>query len=255
MESIQIKSKFKKKKKIISLLNHISAMDETVIKINGDRNNYFFSIIQNALEKALAGESELCKDILSMQGLSGRKFRILINELIKEFKKPKYLEIGSWLGSSACSASFNNELEITCIDNWSQNFNYDLEPRETFLRNVEKFISKKNKFTIIEKDFRKINYNSLKDFNIYFYDGAHHYQDHFDAICKVLPALSQRFILIIDDWNWSQVRKGTMDSINNERLNIMSSLEIRTTTDNSSSLITGHNSDWHQGCAFFVLKK
>ena len=55
--------------------------------------------------------------------------------------------------------------------------------------------------------------------------------------------------------NWSQVRKGTMDSINNERLNIMSSLEIRTTTDNSSSLITGHNSDWHQGCAFFVLKK
>jgi len=83
MESIQIKSKFKKKKKIISLLNHISAMDETVIKINGNRNDSFFSVIQNAFEKSLAGESDLCNEILSMQGLSGRKFRILINEIIK----------------------------------------------------------------------------------------------------------------------------------------------------------------------------
>jgi len=255
MKSIKIKSKFKKKKKIISLLNHISAMDETVIKINGNRNDSFFSLIQNAFEKSLASESDLCNDILSMRGLSGRKFRILINELIKNFDKPRYLEIGSWLGSSACSASYNNKLEITCIDNWSENFRLYLNSREIFFKNVKKFISKKNKITIIEKDFKCVDYCSLGNFNIYFYDGAHHYQDHFDAINKVLPALSDKFILIIDDWNWKQVREGTVDSIKNEKLEILSSLEIKTTNDNSSSLITGECSDWHQGCAFFVLKK
>ena len=255
MESIQIKSKFKKKKKIITLLNHISAMDETVIKINGNRNDSFFSVIQNAFEKSLAGESDLCNEILSMQGLSGRKFRILINEIIKNFDKPRYLEIGSWLGSSVCSASYNNKLEIICIDNWSQNFGLDLNPREIFLKNVEKYISKKNKFTIIEKNFKSIDYSSLRNFNIYFYDGGHHYQDHYDAIYRVLPALSDKFILIIDDWNWKQVREGTMDSIKKEKLKILSSLEIKTTNDNSSSLVTGECSDWHQGCAFFVLKK
>ena len=57
MESIQIKSKFKKKK-IITLLNHISAMDETVIKINGNRNDSFFFCNSNAFEKSLAGESD-----------------------------------------------------------------------------------------------------------------------------------------------------------------------------------------------------
>ena len=28
-----------------------------------------------------------------------------------------------------------------------------------------------------------------------------------------LPALWKKFILIVDDWNWKQVRKGTLDSI------------------------------------------
>ena len=178
-----------------------------------------------------------------------------MNELIKKFKKPKYLEIGSWFGSSACSAAYNNELEITCIDNWSQTFNSNLKPRKIFLQNTNIFISKKNKLEIIEKDFREVDYNTLKDFNIYFYDGAHHYQDHFDAVHKILPALTDKFIMIVDDWNWIQVREGTMDSIKKEKLKILSSLEIKTTTDNTSSLITGEHSDWHQGSAFFVMQK
>ena len=57
-----------------------------------------------------------------MDGLSGRKYRSLINSLINKVKNPSYLEIGSWLGSTACSAAFKNKLTITCIDNWSQVF-------------------------------------------------------------------------------------------------------------------------------------
>ena len=57
-----------------------------------------------------------------MEGLSRRKYRSLINNLVQKIKDPRYLEIGTWLGSTACSAAFKNDLKITCIDNWSQIF-------------------------------------------------------------------------------------------------------------------------------------
>merc|ERR1712159_180797 len=44
---------------------------------------------------------KVSKDILKMEGLSGRKYRSLINSLVYKVKNPSYLEIGSWLGSTA----------------------------------------------------------------------------------------------------------------------------------------------------------
>ena len=111
------------------------------------------------------------------------------------------------------------------------------------------------KLKIIEKNFRVVNFKNLSICNIFFYDGAHHYEDHFDSIKMTLPALSKKFILIVDDWNWIQVRKGTLDAIKREKLTVIAQLDIRTTKDDSSALVTGQNSDWHQGCVFFVLEK
>ena len=106
---------------------------------------------------------------------------------------------------------------------------------------------KKVKLNLIEKEFRAVNYLKLKDINIYLYDGSHHYEDHFDSIKFALPALSKKFIFIVDDWNWIQVRQGTLDSIENENLKIIYKLDVRTTRDNSSALLTEQFSDWHQG--------
>ena len=111
------------------------------------------------------------------------------------------------------------------------------------------------KISVIEENFRKVKFSNSDNFNIFFYDGPHHYEDHYDAIKLVLPALSKKFILIVDDWNWSQVRKGTLNAIKDTNINIISQLDIRTTKDDSSSLITGKYSEWHQGCSFFVLNK
>ncbi len=255
MDSIQIKRILKKKKKILSLVNHISSMDETIIKFSGDRSDLFFKNIEFAFENALSGRTQLNEKILQMEGLSGRKFRIFLNNLIKVFSKPKYLEIGSWLGSTLCSASFKNKLEVTCIDNWSQNFLLNVNPKEEFKKNVKENITSNVKISVIEENFRKVKFSNSDNFNIFFYDGPHHYEDHYDAIKLVLPALSKKFILIVDDWNWSQVRKGTLNAIKDTNINIISQLDIRTTKDDSSSLITGKYSEWHQGCSFFVLNK
>ena len=255
MDSIQTKRILKKKKKILSLVNHIFSLDETIIKFSGNRNDSIFKFIQLAFEDALSGSTILSQNILEMEGLSGRKFRIFLNSLIRRISKPKYIEIGSWLGSSLCSACYQNNLEAICIDNWSQNFLPDISPKEVFYKNVKKYIAPNIKLKIIEKNFRVVDFKNLSICNIFFYDGAHHYQDHFDSIRMTLPALSKKFILIVDDWNWIQVRKGTLDAIKREKLTVIAQLDIRTTKDDSSALVTGQNSDWHQGCVFFVLEK
>ena len=240
---------------MMDIINHIFSMDETTINFSGDMNDSYFKIIKNSFTSAISGKSNLSDEIKKMKGLSGRKFRVMINDLIKNFEEPKYLEIGSWLGASACAVCFNNKVKITCIDNWSQNFSTNLDSKKIFKSNIKKFTTENIALQIIEEDFRKVNFKNLKNINIYFYDGCHNYKDHFDAVKLILPSLTKKFILIVDDWNWEQVRKGTLDSISDEKCQIVSKLEIKTTTDNSSSLITGENSDWHQGVAFFVVKK
>ena len=255
MEKLQKKNLLKKKKRILSLLNLVSSLDETTIIFDGNLDNNYSKIFKQSLNNALAMRTNLDKQVLKMKGLSGRKFRIMLNSLIKLMEKPKYLEIGSWIGSTACSALYDNSIDMTCIDNFSQNFLPNLDTEKELKKNIKKYINKNSSFSLIKKDFRNVNYNELKGHKIFFFDGPHHYEDHYDAISLVSPSMNNTFLMIIDDWNWKQVREATHEAINNCKLKIISSLEIKTTQDDSSSLITGENSDWHQGCIFFNIQK
>ncbi len=255
MDNITIKHQIKKKKHLSKLLNLIASLDETLIKFSGDKNDELTIKLKASLEETLSNTRKINKWLLDLEGLSGRKYRSLINNLIQKIEKPSYLEIGSWLGSTACSACFKNNLNITCIDNWSQNFTNKYNPQKEFLKNIKKCLTKKSQFKLISKNFRKINFKKIGKFNIYLYDGPHHLEDHFDAIKVAQPALNEKYLLIIDDWNWDQVRAGTERAINELKLNIISKLEIRTTIDGSNSLFSGESSDWHQGYCFFVIKK
>ena len=255
MKSIQIKRELRKKKKILSLLQQVSALDETIIEYSIKSKDPLFKKIEISFKKALSCETKLSNEIIKMNGLSGRKFRIMLNQLVNRIQNPRYLEIGSWLGSTACSACFSNKLKITCIDDWSQNFNENLIPKDEFNKNIKKVITENIQLNLIQKNFREIDFSNIGKHNIYLYDGGHTYNDHFDAIDKVLPALTKKFILIIDDWNWKQVRQATNDAIKKNSLKLISQISIRTTRDDSSALITSENSDWHQGCSFIILYK
>ena len=255
MESIKRKLLIKKKKLLTHLLNHINSLDEMKVSVDGDKKNKLFLKIQNSFDNAMAQKRKIDDFILNLNGLSGRKFRSMLNNLIEIHTAPKYLEIGSWHGSTACSACYKNTVDITCIDNWSQSFIEEKDPMLEFNKNIKNALNKSSNLNLINDDFREVNYNKIGKHNIYLYDGPHHFEDHFDGIKLVQPALENEYILIVDDWNWKQVRSGTLSAIEHLNLKIISQLEIKTTCDDSSALITGENSDWHQGCCFFVIKK
>ena len=68
--------------------------------------------------------------------------------------------------------------------------------------------------------------------------------------------LTDTFILIIDDWNIPEVRKGTLTAIKNLKIKIISKIEIRTTQNNDVARRSqGQFSEWHNGYFFAVCKK
>ena len=120
MRNLQRKLLIKRKKKLLGIANYISKIDEFSVNFHGNSHDNLFKKIKLSFEESLSRKKKINNFVSEMKGLSGRKYRSLINSLINKIKNQSYLEIGSWLGSTTCSAAFNNDLKITCIDNWCQ---------------------------------------------------------------------------------------------------------------------------------------
>ncbi len=230
-----------------------SSPDETAYRLNGNfTTNPLAVLLIQSLFDALALKNKLSSEVLTMEGMSGRKYRYFINNLISRMENPHYLEVGSWMGSTACAAIYGNALTITCIDNWSLFGG----PKDKFIKNISNTLNPNVNFKFIENDFRKIDFSQLGTFfNVYLFDGPHEESDQFDGIVVAQPALTDTYILIVDDWNWPDVRNGTHKALANLKATTICSLEILTNQHNSHPKISNQNSEWHNGYFFAVIQK
>ncbi len=226
-------------------------MNPSVTQISQHRVTPLVSSVQLAFSEALAGKSAIDERALRIGGMSGGRYRRFINNLVRNTPDPRYLEVGAWKGSTLCAAINGNSVRSTVIDNWSQFGG----PRDKFIANVVQFKTPKAYVNIIEQDFRKVNFAELGTFNIYLFDGPHEAVDQYDGIVIAQPALDHEFVLIIDDWNWSQVREGTFKALNDLNLGILFALEIRTTLDNTQPALIGWESEWHNGYFIAVMER
>jgi hypothetical protein len=207
--------------------------------------------VREALRLALQDKSEIDPDVLPMEGMSGRRYRHFINNLIGIMPDARYLEVGSWAGSTLCSAISNNAVRATAIDNWSLFGG----PKAQFEANLRRFRTGRAYVNFIEDDFRKVDYEGIGPFNVYLFDGPHDAKDQYDGLMIAQPALDNEFVFIVDDWNWVQVREGTLLAIRQLGLSIVFSAEVRTTRDNSQPAMQRQNSDWHNGYFIAVLSR
>jgi hypothetical protein len=208
-------------------------------------------LLEHSFARALNGESPLPSEIRDIDGMSGQKYRAFINILLSSCPKPRYLEIGSWAGSTATAALSGNRAAALCIDNWSQFGG----PKDQFLQNIKKVLSEKIQFKFLEQDFRAVDYGSIGQFNIYLFDGPHREADQYDGVVLAQPALTGTFFLIVDDWNWRAVRLGTFRGLAASRCHLECSIEVRTTLDESYPSVFGKQSDWHNGYFIAVVQK
>ena len=227
--------------------------EETSITMRGDHAACDEAeVLFHAMLKTLGSDPGDLGRILEIEGMSGRKYRQLVNEIIASTIDPRYLEIGSWAGSTACAAIHGNRLQATCIDNWSEFGN----AKEAFFSNVNASLHSGVDFSFIESDFRRVDYRDIGTYNVYLFDGPHRESDHYDGIRMAQPALADTHVLIVDDWNWSGVRLGSLRGLADEGLGILFSIEIRTTRDDSLPLsVEGKATDWHNGYFVAVCRK
>lgn len=204
--------------------------------------NSLIQNIEDSLKKTDNYESKITDEILKMDGMSGKKTRHFYNNICS-MNDTRYLEIGTWKGSSICSAMCNNKMTCTAIDNWSEFGG----PKDEFIINFNKYKGENNA-TFIEKDCWNIDVNLLGKFNIYMYDGNHTETSHFQALNHYLNCLDNEFIYLVDDWNNETIRNGTLNSIKHKNLEILYQKEIY--TESNSNL-----NDWHNGISIFVLKQ
>lgn len=178
--------------------------------------------IDTAFEKAEKGESKITPWILNMEGMSGKKTRHFYNNLLKK-EDARYLEIGTWKGSSVCSAMCGNKANVICIDNWSEFGG----PKEEFLKNFNTYKGENNA-RFIEQDCFTVDVSKLPKFNIYMYDGNHTEDSHYKALMHYYNCLDDTFVFIVDDWNLSEVRDGTFSSFRKLNLTVLYNKEIFT---------------------------
>lgn len=215
-------------------------------------NKFFVNHITNSISNAEQYKSKLPLEILSMNGMSGKKTRHFYNNM-GEINDCRYLEIGTWTGSSICSFMYKNNITCVVNDNFSQ-FNPNNNVKNIFINNFN-FYKGNNNAQFIESDCWDLNPSKLPKFNMYLYDGEHSKESHYKALNHFLPSLENTFIYIIDDWNIQKIRDGTLEAIENNKLNIFYKKEIRTSYDNTQPVVCCENSDWHNGICIFVLEK
>ncbi len=209
------------------------------------------AVVCRAFEDAMAERTRLRKEAFLIHGFSGRKFRIFLNNLFADLPNPRYLEIGLFHGASFCPAIDHNTLTAVGIDNWSE---YGGKP-ETFTANLDAHRGPNADIRILDQDFRTVDYAALGRFNVLFYDGSHAERDQYDGVSKPLPALDTAFILIVDDWNLSHVRRGTLNALRDAGATVGYSIEVRTSFDDKLPLVNGPRSEWHNGCIIAVVTK
>ena len=206
-----------------------------------------------------SGLPEVLQEQKSLNGFTGRAFRHMLNNLCK-LDECVYLEVGTFCGSSLISALFGNQNFIKkayAIDNWSEFRDY-CDPAERFNLHKDSYIpqySDTDKLKIIEGDCFELDLSEVDEkVDIYFYDGAHTYDDHKKAFTHFNPVFKDSFIAIIDDWEKKKVRDATYEAFEELDYNILSKFEVVPPPDREKMMETPDENWWH-GIAMFLIKK
>ena len=201
----------------------------------------YISHVENAGINAEKHTSKCSSDIMALEGMSGAITRHFYNNVVG-MENARYLEIGTWKGSSTCSAMFGNEADVVCVDNWSE-FG---DVKKDFLENVAKFQGA-NKLTIVEKDaFATTVSDFPHKFNIYLYDGHHSVESHEKSLTHLIDAMDDVFIFIVDDWSWADSQTGTRQAL--AKLGLVVEYEKTYETP-------GGGDGWWNGSSVMVLRK
>jgi len=209
------------------------------------------AIVRDAFAEAQAGRGSMDERVYAVHGFCGRVHRLFFNNLVHAIENPRYLEIGIFRGATLCAAISNNKVRAMGIDNWTE---YGGKPNE-FYANLLTIRGPESTVSVLEQDFRTVDYAHIGKFNMLFYDRPHYERDQYDGVVMALPALDDQAVLLVDDWNWNHVRRATLNALRDTGARLDFMIEVRTSFDDQIPSFAYGDSDWHNGMFAAVLSK
>jgi hypothetical protein len=199
--------------------------------------------IDNCILNAYKLKSSLTENILNIQGMSGKMTRHLYNNICS-LPKVNYLEIGCWKGASSISSLYkNHDLNATIIDNWTEFSN----ARFDFSKNISKYIDPNLNLQLINENCFKLQSKlEYSPYNIFIYDALHDFESQKLAIIRFWKYLDKSCIIIIDDWCWDNVKRGTIEGLQEVGAKIIYHKELLEPL--------GPDGFWN-GCGIFLIEK
>lgn len=205
--------------------------------------------IEQSIQKALRGESNLTEEELSIRGFSTPTMRHLWNNLCNTGSQLTYLEAGLYCGATFCS-SFNENTVSIGIEDFSQDFSVSTV-KEELASNCIRFALRSKEHHVIPEDCFAMDKGKLPDnIDIFFYDGNHSEEYQAKALPHFFDKMADRFIFIVDDFNWPEVFNGTSKGLNQlaDKIIVERVWALR-----------GYNLQddpaWHNGLCIYLIKK
>jgi hypothetical protein len=195
--------------------------------------------------------SKLSGAAASIYGMIGKKNRHFYNRLL-ELEGARCLEVGVWKGASSAALMDGNSARITFVDNWSE-FG---RVRSSFVETMNRFRGS-NDVALVEANVFNLDPALLphRPYDVYVYDGGHTEQNHFDALAKMLPALTSSFVYVCDDWNWPSVKDGTRRAIAELGLTVVAEWERSPPSNECASTSNDAYNCWWNGSWVAVIRK
>ena len=188
----------------------------------------FVDMILESINASACGVSNFDESTFDISGLSSNRVRHLLNSLCSN-EGIKYLEIGSYLGSTFCAAIEGNELEAYAVDNWATD---NLQPAENeteierasyqdFRENAKRYKGD-SKVRIINADCKNLVPEDLNSkVNLVFYDGDHSYDGQLESLQTIKDLVEDTFILILDDANFAGVVESAEQFVRQNNFSIL----------------------------------
>ena len=218
--------------------------DKIVAAKYGDKRN----------AKTLAVTKELVNSVnrdlnINIPGLTSPRVQKLINGLASHSKV--YLEIGAYLGATTAAALANNNLEAYVIDMWEE----DIQPvrddivlppnsQVEFEKNIAPYVGS-NRLHVINEDMHKVDLSSIKDVDLFFYDGPHEYEHLYKTVIRYRDCFAKQTILVFDDANWTDTVRAADDAVRAAGLKPVYSKKMLNSIENEK--------EWWNGIYILVI--
>ena len=166
--------------------------------------------VEHAVNDAEMLKSKLSDDILNMRGITSTssKIRHFLNNICE--LSPDYLEVGCASGSTYISSHYLNNMNSSYVcDLFAESKNGE-NGKDAFLNNCQKYLGKDPE-SLFSEDCFSLDLSKISNkINLYLYDAHHSIYDQERALTYFEEIFDNDIIFVVDDWNDSRVKIGTV---------------------------------------------